>query len=127
MCKFRFRLVHWIDPHSIEHGYACSVNNPYSLHISYYAVFLYILLFLHGFFYPAIIYCVCQLKGSMNNLHVEQSNRRHHNFAPSYAPGESLSISYRPVSGGIESLLPCGESLTVHPLSHVLCSQYGQI
>ena len=24
MCKFQFRLVHWIDPHSIEHSYACS-------------------------------------------------------------------------------------------------------
>ena len=23
MCKFRFRLVHWIDPSSIEHIYAC--------------------------------------------------------------------------------------------------------
>jgi len=23
MCKFRFRLVHWIDPRSIEHSYAC--------------------------------------------------------------------------------------------------------
>ena len=23
MCKFRFWLVHWIDPRSIEHNYAC--------------------------------------------------------------------------------------------------------
>jgi len=23
-CKFRFWLVHWIDPRSIEHNYACS-------------------------------------------------------------------------------------------------------
>ena len=23
MCKFRFWLVHWIDPRSIEHSYAC--------------------------------------------------------------------------------------------------------
>jgi len=23
MCKFRFRLVHWIDPRSTEHSYAC--------------------------------------------------------------------------------------------------------
>jgi len=22
-CKFRFWLVHWIDPRSIEHNYAC--------------------------------------------------------------------------------------------------------
>jgi len=23
MCKFRLSLVHWIDPCSIEHSYAC--------------------------------------------------------------------------------------------------------
>ena len=23
MCTFQFRLVHWIDPRSIEHSYAC--------------------------------------------------------------------------------------------------------
>jgi len=23
MCKIRFWLVHWIDPRSIEHNYAC--------------------------------------------------------------------------------------------------------
>jgi len=23
ICKLRFRLVHWIDPRSIEHNYAC--------------------------------------------------------------------------------------------------------
>ena len=27
MCKFRFRLVHWIDPRSIEHSYACYLSN----------------------------------------------------------------------------------------------------
>ena len=26
MCKFRFRLVHWIDPRSIEHSYACCIS-----------------------------------------------------------------------------------------------------
>jgi len=26
MCKFRFRLVHWIDPRSIEHNYALLTN-----------------------------------------------------------------------------------------------------
>ena len=26
MCKFRFWLVHWIDPRSIEHSYACLVT-----------------------------------------------------------------------------------------------------
>jgi len=25
-CKIRFWLVHWIDPHSIEHNYACMTN-----------------------------------------------------------------------------------------------------
>ena len=27
MCKCRFRLVHWIDPSSIEHNYACCLSN----------------------------------------------------------------------------------------------------
>jgi len=27
MCKFRFLLVHWIDPRSIEHSYACLLTN----------------------------------------------------------------------------------------------------
>ena len=26
-CKFRFWLVHWIDPRSIEHTYACCLSN----------------------------------------------------------------------------------------------------
>jgi len=26
MCKFWFRLVHWIDPRPIEHSYACPVS-----------------------------------------------------------------------------------------------------
>ena len=26
MCKFRFRLLHWIDPRSIVHSYACDFN-----------------------------------------------------------------------------------------------------
>ena len=30
MCKFRFRLVHWIDPRSIEHNYACWSGNRLS-------------------------------------------------------------------------------------------------
>ena len=27
MRKFRFWLVHWIDPRSIEHSYACCLSN----------------------------------------------------------------------------------------------------
>jgi len=27
MCKIRFWLVHWIDPRSIEHNYACCLSN----------------------------------------------------------------------------------------------------
>jgi len=27
MCKFRFWLMHWIDPCSIEHSYACNESN----------------------------------------------------------------------------------------------------
>ena len=27
-CKFRFWLVHWIDPRSIKHSYACYWVNP---------------------------------------------------------------------------------------------------
>ena len=29
MCKFRFRLLHWIDPRSIEHSYACDFKLLY--------------------------------------------------------------------------------------------------
>ena len=28
MCKFRFWLVHWIDPRSLEHSYACFIVYP---------------------------------------------------------------------------------------------------
>ena len=28
MCKFQFWLVHWIDPRSIKHSYACYWVNP---------------------------------------------------------------------------------------------------
>jgi len=28
MCKFPFRLLHWIDPCSIEHSYACIKHQP---------------------------------------------------------------------------------------------------
>jgi len=30
-CKFRFQSVHWIDPSSIEHNYACIQMQPLSV------------------------------------------------------------------------------------------------
>ena len=33
MCKFRFWLVHWIDPRLTEHSYACYFNYYYNYHV----------------------------------------------------------------------------------------------
>jgi len=44
-CKFRFWLVHWIDPRSIEHNYACCLSNALDRPSNQ--------------FFPSVSLCVC--------------------------------------------------------------------